>query len=172
MTAKGHPQAHVMFLGSSLTGKTTAAKKLNEGYIKAGKKEAIVLAEVPDPDFKTPLLTTDADEFFRWLKLYPGSNAFLDDAEGRYSGPMEKAARIGRHWGNRLHFMATRYALLSPTIRSCCSELFLFNIPVKDCRELSEQWNCKALGYAYQLVPGQFIHLRKFGKPEFGNIFS
>lgn len=147
------------------SGKTTLAKQLAQAY-KRNNIGVIVLDPLNDSGWDCDFKTTDPSEF---LKVYWESRqcmAFIDesgDSVGRFDTAMIKTATRGRHWGHSNHYITQRGAMLARTVRDQCSNLFLFNTALEDCKVHAKEWNKPELLTAAQLPQGGYFHTTRFG---------
>jgi hypothetical protein len=174
---------HELFVGITMSGKTTLARTKAGLYTSAGR-HVIVLDPLMDPAWKSQagavLVTDDPDEFLRVYWASRNCAAFIDesgDAVGRYNKPMNQTATKGRHWGHINHYILQRPNALDVTVRSQCTEVYAFRLSPKDAEILAEDFVQPELMGASRLNKGEYIHASGFGqdgKPfvAFGNAFT
>ena len=124
-----------------------------------------------DCDFKT----ADQEEFLQAFWNSQSCDVFIDeagDAIGQYEKLMIKTATRGRHWGHNVHFITQRGAQLSPTVRTQCRNLFLFNMALEDCKLLAREFNRPELEKAALLPQGQCYMVSRFGELKHLNAFA
>ena len=164
---------HSLIVGMTESGKTTLAKKLCS-LSRRKQRGTLVLDPLHDEwdaDFKT-----DNQELF--LQAFWASqccDAFIDeagDAIGHYEKAMIQCATKGRHWGHNVHFITQRPMQLSPTVRTQCRILFLFNMAKEDCIQLAKEWNKPELIEAATLPQGQCFMAPRFGEVKRLNAFT
>lgn len=147
------------------SGKTTLAKQLARAYKSKGIG-VIVLDPLNDSGWEADFKTHDVDDF---LKVYWDSRqcmAFIDesgDSVGRFDKLMIKTATRGRHWGHSNHYITQRGQQIARTVRDQCSNLFLFNTALEDCKIHGKEWNKPELIEAAQFPQGQYFHTTRFG---------
>lgn len=91
---------------------------------------------------------------------------------GHYDKVMIQTATKGRHWGHNVHFITQRPAQISPTVRTQCSNLFLFAMAREDSETLAREWNKPELKEAAQLPAGQCFMASRFGDIRRINVFT
>jgi hypothetical protein len=150
---------HVLILGITDTGKTTLAFKI-AAMQKAQGRKVLVL----DPDIRSAwnadFITDDPEYYLATVKLNKSCALFIDEGGqmiGRYAGAMQWLATNSRKWGHKAHFIAQRATQLDKTIRTQCTNLFLFKQSVGDCKVLSDEFVCHSLMSAYSLKKGEFF---------------
>lgn len=124
-----------------------------------------------DCDFKT----ANVEEFLNAFHASVSCDVFIDeagDAIGHYEKAMIKTATMGRHRGHNVHFVTQRGAQLSPTVRTQCRNLFLFNMAREDCELLAKEWNKPELKDAALLPQGQCMMVSRFGDVKHLNAFT
>ena len=155
------------------SGKTTIAKSLCAMSHKQGKG-TLVLDPLND-HWECAFKTTNAEEFLTTFWNSESCDVFIDesgDAIGHYDKPMIQCATKGRHWGHNVHFITQRPMQISPTVRSQCRNLFLFNMALEDCKALAREWNKPELEKASQLPQGQCYMASRFGEIKLLNAFT
>ncbi len=155
---------HSLIFGQTGSGKTTLAKRLCEGYRRAGIC-TIVLDPIGDPGWQATKRFHDPDEFLETFWDSRQCAVFIDEAGdvvGRYDQLMIQTATRGRHWGHRVHFISQRGAMLSRTVRDQCEHLFLFSTGRQDCKIHAEEWNKDILMTANQLDKFEYFWAKRF----------
>jgi len=157
-------QAHALILGQTLSGKTTLAKKLAANYQARGIK-VIVLDPMNDAEWPNDFKTRDPDEFLAVLWDSEGCAFFIDEAGksvGRFDDMMIETATEGRHFGHRGHYISQRGAQIAFTVRAQCTELFLFNTNLDDCKIHSKEWGEPLLLQGNVLPQFHYIYKSRF----------
>jgi len=158
--------AHSLILGMTESGKTTLAKRLSSAYRRAGVG-VIVLDPLSDPEWNATHITHDPDNFLETFWNSRSCMVFIDesgDVVGRFDEAMQKTATRGRHWGHSVHYITQRGAMISRTVRDQCSNLFLFNTALEDCKIHAREWNKPELLNASQLPRGAYYKTSRFGE--------
>ena len=175
--------AHRLITGTTLSGKTTLARRLAALYT-AQKRPVIVLDEMMDSKWVTEggavLLTDDQDEFLEAFWASTSCAAFIDEAAesvGKYDASMAKTATRGRHHGHICHYIVQRPALISKTVVTQCTEAYIFVSEPDDLDVLAKRYHCPPIRDAGGFMQGQYIHVVRFGedrKPGYtlGDIFE
>ena len=165
---------HALILGQTLSGKTSLAKELAKAY-RARGIPVVVLDPMSDPEWESDFKTRDPDEFLRVLWDSEQCAGFIDEAgksAGRFDEAMIETATEGRHFGHRMHYISQRGAQLSVTLRTQCTELFLFNTSLDDCKVHANEWGEPELKkgnvlphfpyyYKSRFKPVQRLHLER-----------
>lgn len=166
--------AHALILGQTLSGKTTLAKKLASRY-RANGVSVLVLDPIGDPGWECDFRTADFHEFMRVYKESRGCACFYDetgDLCDEYPHEMTRTATRGRHRGHRNHYIAQRGALIVRTMRDQCSELFLFNSGLEDCKIHAAEWNAPRIREIGPfLAKGEYLYKQKMGQLSKGRVF-
>lgn len=148
------------------SGKTTLAKREAKAIREAGF-EVIILDPMQDPswsgDYKVrpELVFADKDAFIDRVFTAKSCYIYVDEAGsaiGKYDKIMDKLATQGRHFGHSCTFITQYYKDLSKTIRSQCSVLTCFTLPLDDGKELAKDFNQPGLKEVNNLK--QFEYLR------------
>lgn len=165
---------HVQILGQTLTGKTTLSKKLASGYRRAGVG-VIVLDPIGDPEWDCDFRTSDFDKFMDVYRNSRQCAAFFDEAGDLCNAQpylMTRTATRGRHRGHRNHYIAQRGVLILRTIRDQCSQIFLFNSGLEDCKIHAAEWNAPELREKGPFLErGEYYHKQRMGNLTRGRIF-
>ena len=166
--------AHVMILGQTLSGKTTLSKRLAREYRNRGIK-VIILDPIGDPEFVGDFKTADFEEFMVVYKNSRKCAVFFDESGDlceEHAFEMTKTATRGRHYGHRNHYIAQRSTLILRTMRDQCSEIFLFNSGMEDCKMHAAEWNCPEIrDEGPFLQTGQYLHKQRMGQLSRGKLF-
>lgn len=167
--------AHVLIVGQTESGKTTAARRLALEVFRPNNFPILVLDEFLDPAWQADWITDDPQKFMRVAFLNRSCALFVDEGSetiGRYAGTMKKLATQARHWGHCSHFITQAAVDIDKTIRRNCSAIFLFNTGLEDCKELRKNFVCDTLLDGPTLRQGEYIYFARFGQPVRGNIFE
>lgn len=165
--------AHSLIIGMTESGKTTLAKQLAKVLASRGES-IIVLDPLNSPDWSAGFQTADADKFLEVFWANRSCHAFIDEAGdvvGQYDDLMRRTATKGRHWGHSCYYIAQRGQLLNTTVRAQCRHLFLFAMPLDDCKALAKDFNKPELLQANSLAQGEYFHVTRFGAVERGKLF-
>jgi hypothetical protein len=161
--------AHKLITGTTLSGKTTIARRLAALYTAAGR-DVIVLDEMMDPKWidesGAKFLTDDPQEFLATFWASRNCAVFIDEAGevvGRYDKAMAQTATRGRHWGHICHYIVQRPALLDKTVVTQCTEAYVFVSEPDDLDLLAKRYLCPAIRDAGGFMQGQYIHVVRFG---------
>lgn len=122
-------------------------------------------------DFKTDIV----EQFLKAFWVSQCCDVFIDEAGdmiGHYDRVMIQTATKGRHWGHNVHFITQRPAQISPTVRTQCSNLFLFAMAREDSETLAREWNKPELKDAAGLPAGQCFMASRFGSIKRINVFT
>jgi hypothetical protein len=165
-----------------MSGKTTLARKMAALYTSLGRN-VIVLDELMDEKWVSEggaqVMTDDPEQFKEVFWNSRNLAVFIDEAGesvGRYDKSMSMTATRGRHWGHICHYICQRGAMLSPSVRGQCSEVYAFQCTEKDAEALAEAFVQPKLREASGLAQGEYIRAVRFGadrKPyfELGSVF-
>ena len=127
--------------------------------------------DVWECDFKTD----DVEQFLQAFWNSQCCDVFIDesgDVIGHYDRAMIQTATKGRHWGHNVYFITQRPAQISPTVRTQCSNLFLFAMAREDSETLAREWNKPGLREAATLPKGQCFMASRFGELKRMNVFT
>lgn len=134
----------------------------------------VVLDPLIDARWDADYLTTDEREFLNVAKASRSCMLFVDESGhmvGQYNDSMFWLATMARHWGHSSHFCTQRAQQLSPTVRTQCSRLLLFNCAATDAKLLADEWNRPELREAHSLAKGEYFSVGRFGQLERGSLF-
>lgn len=161
---------HKLITGTSLSGKSTLARRLAALYTEAGM-DVIVLDEMMEPAWihegGAKFLTDDPEEFKRIFWASRRLAVFIDEAGesvGRYDKTMSMTATRGRHWGHICHYIVQQPAMISRQVRGQCAEAYVFASDEDDAEMLSKTFLCPELKTAPTLARGSYLHAIRFGK--------
>jgi len=126
-------------VGRSESGKTLWAK--NKALDVVHKKPVFVLDPIRDPEWFrcSHFCTDDRHYFLDMCKRNKGCILIIDEAPehcGHHDKESFWLATRSRHLGHSVFFIAQRGKMVSPTVRSQCTRLIMFNQGPFDCREL------------------------------------
>lgn len=155
---------HVMILGQSTSGKSVLGKTFAQAYLDKGVG-VLVYDPLNDSDWPCHFKTDNIEEFLEVFAETEEAALFVDEAWEVF-GVGQKQNHIiatrGRHQMCRLHMMSQRsYSAIAPIVRDQCSDLFAFNLALKDAEELAKDWNDKSIQRIADFVPGQYLHKRR-----------
>jgi len=156
---------HTLICGTTLSGKTTLAKKLCASLSKSGHK-CVVLTPLGDK-WEADLVTDDPSIFMDAFVNNTDMFCFMDEAKetvGRYNEEMAMTANRGRHWGHSCFYIPQRVQAVATDVRGQCHQLFCFAVGVGDSKVLAEEWNNPELLKAPDLNQGEYIRVMRFGK--------
>lgn len=160
---------HRLITGTTLSGKTTLARRLAALYT-AAKRPVIVLDEMMDSKWKTEsgavLLTDDSAEFLDSFWASRNCAAFIDEAGesvGRYDKAMSRTATRGRHHGHICHYIVQRPSMIDKTVVTQCTEAYIFVSEPDDLDILAKRYLCPEIRDAAGFMQGQYIHVVRFG---------
>lgn len=167
--------SHALILGQTQSGKTTLAKRLAEHYTKNGIA-VLVFDPVNDPSWPTQHRFDDFDTFIAVYWQSRQCAVFFDEAGEaceQFGHEMTKTATRGRHWGHRNHYIAQRGTLIKRTIRDQCSQLFLFNSGLEDCKIHAAEWNAPEIREAGPfLETGEYFSKQRMKPLQRGHLFT
>ena len=165
---------HCLILGQTESGKTSLARALCENYKNQGV-ETIVLDPMHDPRWQCSFKTAEPDLFFQVYNDSTRCAAFFDEAGDLckdYPTEMIRTATKGRHRGHRNHYIAQRATLINRTIRDQCTELFLFNSALEDCKIHAAEWNAPDIrDHGPFLAQGEYFYKQRLGILQRGKLF-
>lgn len=166
--------AHIMILGQTQSGKSVLSKRLAAQY-KARGVGVIVHDPIGDPEWNADFQTADFHEFMKVYNDSRGCAVFFDEAGEacqEYGREMTKTATRGRHRGHRNHYIAQRGTLILRTMRDQCTELFLFNTGLEDCKIHAAEWNAAEIKEKGQFLKvGEYFHKARMRELKRGNLF-
>lgn len=156
---------HTLICGTTMSGKTTLAKKLCSELRAKGNK-CLVLTPIGD-EWDADLVTDDPALFMDAFVNNRDCFCFMDEAKetvGKYNAEMTMTANRGRHWGHSCFYIPQRVQAVSPDVRGQCHQIFCFAVGTGDAKILAEEWVQPKLLEAPELNQGEYIHCRRFGK--------
>lgn len=160
------PQSHILFLGVTMSGKTTAARMYSRAYCKHR-----IPVVVFDPVGSATLggdwgegakVYQDAEEFIDYLhsgKLQP-CKMFIDEASSIFAhGQHENfwLAERGRHYGIQLHTITQRPMRIHPSVRDQHAEAYVFRLKSADIANVGADFGHDLRDI--QLDAGEYLHL-------------
>lgn len=158
--------AHVLILGQTLSGKSILAKRLAAAYKSKGIA-VLVHDPVGDPEWNADYQAANFDDFFRVYNDSRQCAVFFDEAGEtceEFKSEMTRTATRGRHRGHRNHYISQRGTLVLRTMRDQCTNLFLFNTGLEDCKIHAAEWNEPELRQGGHLLGvGEYYHKVKMG---------
>jgi hypothetical protein len=133
-----------------------------------------VLTPLPDPNWNTPHLYNDSNQFLQVVFASRNCEVFIDESGemiGRYADVMGKLATRSRHYGHNVHFIAQRASQLDKTIRDQCTNLNLFCVSMDDAKTLANEYAKEELKGANLLGKGVFFKTGRFQSVEKMRVF-
>lgn len=167
--------SHCLIIGQTESGKSTLARKLAVEYGSRGIPSLIYDPIGEDAWKHLGETHSDMEGYIAKAKSVQRHALFIDEAAIAYQEngrKMDILATTIRQWGHRSHFICQRFVGISPTMRNQCTFLYAFNISVKDGKDLADDWNEPQLMECHKLRKGEYIALRRLGKPEHRAVFS
>jgi len=155
------------------SGKTTLAKKLAVAL--RSKRAGVLVLDPLSTQWDADYITADSDEFLARVWASQSCEVFIDEAGmaiGHYEKPMIELATKGRHWGHNCYFITQRGAMVSPSLRTQCRNLFAFNQGRDDGVTLARDWGYDELLEAHTLAQGEYFYARRFHGILRGNVFD
>ena len=156
---------HVLICGMTESGKSTLGKHFVREHQARGIG-TIVLDPLNDPEWAADYQTDQKDDFLAVVKQSRKCALFVDESGeqiGHYSDEMFWLATRARHYGHKSYFLSQRAQQISPTVRTQCSTLALFNVSKKDAEILADDFNRPELKEANQLRQFEFFLVNRFG---------
>jgi hypothetical protein len=166
--------AHTMIVGTTMSGKTTLAKRFAREAKQAGFS-IIVLDPLKDREWPADFLTSDPKQFLKVAKSNKDCYLFIDEAGencGHWDKEMFWTATRSRHLGHCATFITQRPTMVSPNVRGQCINLAIFSSPLEACVTMSKDFNQKEILEATRFPQGQFLYTSRFGKPVLYNVFT
>lgn len=157
---------HKLICGTTMSGKTTLAKRLAALYRAKGRK-VIVLDELLDPEWNADFITDSPEKFQDVFWASRNCAVFIDeagDSVGRYNKEMNMTATRGRHWGHICHYISQRPSMLSRNVISQCLEGYAFLLETEDAETLAKRFVLPPLKEASNLSQGEYIYFKRFGE--------
>jgi hypothetical protein len=156
---------HSLIIGTSLSGKTTLAKKLAVQYKNSGISIIVFCKFKDEWQGITPYIYTNRADFLRAIKVLKNCAFFTDESGqtiGRNDAELEATATDSRHKGHQGHYICHRPAQISPVMRYQCGQLYLFNSSLYDCKILYNEYPYEDILTAHQLKQGHYLKITKF----------
>ena len=173
------PQSHILFLGVTMSGKTTAARMYSRAFCKARIPVVVfdpVGSATKGGDWGDGAkVYQNADEFQELIhggKLEP-CKMFIDEASAIFGHEQREnfwLAERGRHYGIQLFTITQRPMRVHPSVRDQHAEAYVFRLKSADIANVGADF-----GYDLRdenLDAGDYLHLVS-GSREFtrGNVF-
>jgi hypothetical protein len=146
MTMIKHP-GHDMYIGVTMTGKTTLARMHSRALAKAQPDR---LQVVYDPVRSTTTLGggwpegaviyEDFEGFMQWASKNGDADLWIDEAADHFGvGDRENhwLLRRGRHYGYVVHLISQRPKMLAPNVRGQCTRAYVFRLAKSDLVEVA-----------------------------------
>lgn len=174
------PQSHILFLGVTMSGKTTAARMYSRAFCRA-KIPVVVFDPVGSATLgggwgDGAVIYQDADEFTDYLnsgKLTP-CKMFIDEASAIFGHENRHnfwVAERGRHYGIQLFTITQRPMRIHPSVRDQHAEAYVFRLKSADIAYVGADFGHDLRDI--QLDAGEYLHLisgqRAFTR---GNVFT
>jgi hypothetical protein len=171
---------HCLYVGATMTGKTTLARLRAREVAKTGRAVVIydpvgtATAGGDWPQGSNVLAFDDFERFMRWVHRNGDADLFIDEA-GDHFGVSDKEnhwlLRRGRHYGYAVHLISQRPKMLAPNVRTQCSVAYIFRVAHEDLRELAADLGHDAPETT--LDKGDFLVLRSDSPAiAHGNVFD
>lgn len=160
-------KGHVLFAGTTESGKTTGAIIFSRRY-RLGGIASLVLDPLNDPRWPSPHRFKTASELYAQARKSRNCALFIDEAAvsmDRYDIEMNWFATMSRHWGHRAHFMCQRQNGVNPSIRGNCGSYVIFRVDWDDAKELAKNFTRRELIEASELPLGECIIGTRFEPP-------
>ena len=141
--------------------------------MKRGSK--VIVLDPMSTAWQSSFITADSDLFLRTVWASRSCEVFVDEAGiaiGQYEKPMIQLATQGRHYGHNCYFLAQRSAMINPTVRSQCRNLFAFCQSRDDGETLAHDWGYDELRELHLLRQGEYLYARRFEGIRRGNAFT
>lgn len=166
---------HSMYVGATMTGKTTLARY--RARLLASQGRAVVIYDPVGtatagggwPEGSNVLMFDSFEEFMAWVRRNGDADLFIDEAGDHFGVAQSEdhwLLRRGRHYGYSCHLISQRPKMLAPNVRTQCSQLFAFRCATDDMRELCADLGHDAPKFGYgpgeetPLDRGDFIVVR------------
>ncbi len=166
---------HLLVSGQTMSGKTTFALELIKRCFNPAGRGVLVLDDVGDAEtWGADWVTDDPDLFLDTAQRNRECALIIDEGGstiGRYNHHMEVLATKFRHLGHNCIFISQRPVQLPLTIRTQCGGVALFNSSLKDCKALSDDFNCPELLSGTTLDQGEYLYKTKFQALKRGRLF-
>lgn len=168
---------HCLIIGQSQSGKSTKAKQICRDYFHAGRK-CLVLDPLVDEwdEWDCDFITDDPDELLRIAQEESkGCAIFLDESLTalKKNSSFDWLTTTGRHNGHEVYVISHRMEGVTPTMRLCCIQLYVFNIDQDSAKDVARLFNRPELAEAPTLEQGGYFWTeRMLGHVERGNVFD
>lgn len=174
-------QGHALYVGVTLSGKTTLARMVARGLCDAGQRVVVydpMGTETAGGGWgKGAIIYSDLEPFMDFLYSEDGKNAhvFIDEAHHVFSHEQKENFWLltqGRHYGLTLHLMTQRPKKVHPDVRTNCAVCFMFRLANMDATEIGADYGFSDLN-KISLDTGDFLVLNS-GSAEFSraNVFQ
>lgn len=174
------PQSHVLFLGVTMSGKTTAARMYSRAFCAA--RIPVVVFDPVETDTKgggwgeTAKIYNNAEEFQDYLhsgKLQP-CKLFIDEASAIFGHDQKEnfwLAERGRHYGIQLFTITQRPMRVHPSVRDQHAEAYVFRLKAADIANVGADFGHDLRDE--NLDAGEYLHLVS-GSRDYtrGNVFK
>jgi hypothetical protein len=160
------PTPRILIVGTGESGKTLMAKAT---ACEMEKRGLYVLVFDPIDDEGWPehcFQTSSLAALFEEIEASAGEGKervlFIDEASEAMSiGQKENhwLATRGRHYFSLIVFITQRPALIAPTVRNLCNEIYCFTVSPADAKLLADDFNHDGLLEASTLGQGEFLHV-------------
>lgn len=141
-----HP-GHDMYIGVTMTGKTTLAR-MHSRELAARQKDRLQV--VYDPVLSTQtkgggwpegaVVYEDFESFMTWCSKNGDADLWIDEAADHF-GVSDREnhwlLRRGRHYGFVVHLISQRPKMLAPNVRGQCSRAYIFRLAKADLVEVA-----------------------------------
>jgi hypothetical protein len=155
---------HTLTIGQTESGKTLLNKSFCRDFDRKGIA-SIILDPLNDPDWQTPHRFKSAPEFLELAKASRSCALFIDESGssvGKYNPDMDWCTTQARHWGHKTYLICQRAQQVGVTLRNQCSQMFVFNVGMKDAKLIAEEWSRPEIEGAADLPQFHFFWLRRF----------
>lgn len=173
---------HILFAGTSQSGKTTLARYFAR-KLRAANKRVVVYdpvgtatlggdwgdgAEIYDDDYEFLSAVEDP------TKIHD-AHLFVDEADEIFAHSMRGnfwIAKKGRHYGLSVYAISQRPTMIHPTVRNQMTRGYIFRLALEDCKNIAADYGHSNV-HKIQLLHGDFLSLRA-GHPDItrGNVFK
>lgn len=172
---------HSIIIGQTLSGKSLLAKRLSNWFLAEGVG-VVVLDPMTDPGWNE----TASDKFasftdpIKFLSFIRDPDQclqcalFIDEAGmslDKFADEFTWITCQGRHHGHRAHLIAQRAEMISKTIRSQCSTLYVFNVNPDDAKTYARDFNNPTILEAPNLPQGHYIKIERFKPAKRGRLW-
>lgn len=161
---KARPETpRILIVGASETGKSLLAKSIARDLESKGLR-VTVFDPVLSVWSEKAEVTEAESEFFVLLSDAHAAGykqaVFVDEADTLLSIAHKQNHWLltrGRHYGLMVHVITQRPALVAPTVRGMCNQLFLFRSSKDDAKLLAQDFAHDGLLTAPELKQGEFL---------------